>query len=195
MHPWPVWARLDSASHCSESKWGKCSESRCWPAPLKGLQPDQDSTLKAALRPCGGGLHKRVHVHVRPARSIFSNLPIVAEPVTQFYVRPAPSNLCKALNFCRSAIAALVRSPSSSGGGFGRRGKRRNLYRWTKSLAEEGQSARNRYTLTLWLSREGYANITTASLAPCSNQSAGGDKADRSAPSAQAEGAPACSVE
>jgi hypothetical protein len=66
-------------------------------------------------------VHKRVHVHVRPARSIFSNLPIVAESVTQFYVRPTPSNFSKALNFCRSAIA---RSPSSCGGGFGRRGKR-----------------------------------------------------------------------
>jgi hypothetical protein len=85
-------------------------------------------------------VHKRVHVHVRPARSIFSNLPIVAESVTQFYVRPAPSNFSKALNSAAPQSRALRAAVAEDSGGAG--------------------------SGSLWLSREGYA---TASPAPCSN--------------------------
>src|SRR5215472_891317 len=66
------------------------SESRRWPAPQSASSQTRIADGERLDGHVEEGLHKTVDAsYVRPARSIFSN----------------------ALSFCRSAIAALVRSP------------------------------------------------------------------------------------
>ena len=71
----------------------KCSESRRWLAP---------QCVSSQTRIAHG---ERLGGHVKEGRRI---TPL---STLRVHVRPARSILSNALNFCRSAIAALVRSP------------------------------------------------------------------------------------